>query len=325
MIDSPSEKKSTAGADGRDTGAECFSSTETLALPRATEVGMKGIDAFFSTFSSRMNEWDGSRTSRRCVSPSESSSASSTVAVLTDALGAALKTKPGPRPPPSTLSAVGAIGALFLGAGSIDSRPEAPAPDSSRAFFVGGRSSVSEVRSSSLDKLGSPIAIFFGAFLVLGGGKASPEDALEEEAELAGGGSANVDFLAGAGSLEVMDALDVVVETCGVVSPSLALSLSLPYPSTPSMMMWGGRRGGSAVSERGSSKTRCRSVDAPRGSLHLLHPPPLLTVLSLGGAPALFDHGDLLAAPAPCSALLVHRHVSLTAQTGCNKAHPRRE
>ncbi len=87
---------------------------------------------------------------------------------------------------------------------------------------------MSEVRSSSLERLGSPIAIFFGAFLVLGGGRESPEDVLEVGAELPGGGSANVDFLAGAGSLEVIVALDVVAETCSVVSLSLALSLSLP-------------------------------------------------------------------------------------------------
>lgn len=90
LCDVPNEKKSTAGEDeavGRDNGAECLSSTETLALPRATEVGMNGNGGFFSTSSSKMAECAASSVSVG-TSASWSSSTSSTVVVLASRLGA---------------------------------------------------------------------------------------------------------------------------------------------------------------------------------------------------------------------------------------------
>ncbi len=80
-----SPKKSTAGADdtaGRVMGAECFSSTDTFALPRRTDVGMKGRDGFSSTVCSRMAVCVESRVS--ACSLSSSSSASSTVVALAE-------------------------------------------------------------------------------------------------------------------------------------------------------------------------------------------------------------------------------------------------
>ena len=50
------------------------------------------------------------------------------------------------------------------------------------------------------------MAIFLGAFLVLGGGSESPDGALDEEAvALVGGGRENADFLVGAGSWEAKE------------------------------------------------------------------------------------------------------------------------
>lgn len=206
--DLPRPRKSTAGVEetaGLATGAVCFSSTDMFALPRRTEVGINGSEGFSSTLSSRIAEWEESSVSTGS-SVSSSSSASSTVVVLTGWLGAVLNTKPGPRPPPRTLSGAGATGALFFGAGSIDNRSEAPAPESRRGFFAAGLSSWSEASPSvSFLRVGRPIAIFFG-FLALGGGKDKPVLALDEEADpFVGGGRENVDFLVGAGSLAVKE------------------------------------------------------------------------------------------------------------------------
>ncbi len=140
-----------------------------------------------------------------------------------------MNTKPGPRPPPKTLSGAGAIGALFFGAGSIDNRADAPAPDSKRGFFAAGRSSGSDTSPSvCFGRDGRPMAIFL-VLLAFGCGKDRPELALDEEADaFAGGGRENVDFLVGAGSLAVIEVLVEADEFCAVVSTSLPLSLSLP-------------------------------------------------------------------------------------------------
>lgn len=120
--------------------------------------------------------------------------------------------RPGPFPPPSTRSGGGGFELFCFGAGSIDSKDETPALESNLSFLVAGLSSFRSSASSSPSpgKFGSPIAIFFGARLGLGG-----RDIFEVVAD--GGGRDNVDFLADSKGLA----------TCGA---SLSLSLSLPLP-----------------------------------------------------------------------------------------------
>ena len=111
----------------------------------------------------------------------------------------------------------------------MDSRADAPAPDSRRGFLAAGRSSVSEWSSSVfLGRVGSPIAIFFGAFLAFGGGSDSPDGPLDEDAvALLGGGREKVDFFVG-GSLESNEEPCEAGAVCGIDSESLPPSLSLP-------------------------------------------------------------------------------------------------
>lgn len=144
--------------------------------------------------------------------------------------------RPGPFPPPSTR---GSFGFFCFGAGSIDSKDEAPPLESNLSFLVAGLSSFrsSASSSSSGGRFGSPIAIFFGARLGLGGGR----DIFEVVAD--GGGRDNVDFLADSKGLA----------TCGA-SMSLSSSLPLPYPSIPSIMVVGARV------FPGSARLRARGV-----------------------------------------------------------------
>lgn len=116
-----------------------------------------------------------------------------------------------PFPPPRTRSGCrGLAGATCLGAGSIDSKLDTPAPfPSVRAFFVGGCSGSSSP-SSPFFGLGRSIVIFFGRLACFGG--------CGELAEF----GVVVGF--------------VVTGLAGVVVVA-STSESLPYPSTPSMMV----------------------------------------------------------------------------------------
>lgn len=87
----------------------------------------------------------------------------------------ASKTKPGPFPPPRTLSGAGMDGFFCFGAGSIVNKDDLPAPDSRRGLFEGGFSSFRSSSSSVLgvDEVGRLMIIFFAFRLVFtrdGGG-----------------------------------------------------------------------------------------------------------------------------------------------------------
>lgn len=126
---------------------------------------------------------------------------------------------------------------MFFGAGSIDSNPDEPAPVPNRGFFA-GRLSMSSFASSSSGRDGNPIVIFLG-FFDLGAESAGPVE--EDEANLvpedddAGGGNDRDDFFVGGGNLDSRDDCGFVGGGEGVLSSPL--SASLPYPSTPSMMI----------------------------------------------------------------------------------------
>lgn len=169
----PNEKKSTAGA--ADTFAGSFrgapfglppSSTDIFDRPLASDGGKKEKELDVSTEAGAVLS---SLISSRLVVGSSSK--------LSIARGAAarevLNTNPGPFPPPKTRSGAGSAATFCFGAGSIDNSDDAPAPDSSRGFFAAGLSSLksSSSLSPAVDRLGSPIVIFFGPpFVVLGGG-----------------------------------------------------------------------------------------------------------------------------------------------------------
>ncbi len=117
------------------------------------------------------------------------------------------------------------MGALFLGAGSIESKPEEPAPEAKRGFFA-GRSSMSS-RVSPSGREGSPIAIFLG-FFVFGGGRERLE-ALSGSLVLLtpedGGGKDSDDFFEGGGSLDNRDDCGFAGVGEGALSSSLSASL----------------------------------------------------------------------------------------------------
>lgn len=198
----PSEKKSTAGAADTLGAAGVFvgrcgilpSSTEIFDRPFFNEGGRKAMELVVAVISS---------ISLFVFVDANSASSPSSSTLLragaTDGLEV-LKTRPGPLPPPSTRSGAGSVGTFCFGAGSIDTSPDAPAPDSNRGFFAAGLSSSS--LGSSPGRAGSPIVIFFGPRLFLGGGRERP---LPDALELDGGGSAIDDFLPGVGSFEAND------------------------------------------------------------------------------------------------------------------------
>jgi hypothetical protein len=147
----PKEKKSMPGvagtARGRD-GPGVASSVDTLAFPLAIEAGMNrfgfvDVDVSGSSFANWGAEWNE---------------------------------RAGAFPPPRTRSGCeGFAGAVCFGAGSIDSKPDAPAPFLSvRAFFVGGWSASSST-SSPLLGFGRSIVIFFGRLACFGGGRETPD------------------------------------------------------------------------------------------------------------------------------------------------------
>lgn len=201
LDDEPKEKKSTAGADeGTVRLAFCrwlVSSTDTFALPFVNDGGKKGKEDFLSVFSSMIPSVNPECS--RSSSPPSSSTSSTVAVVRVDRFEPVLNTRPGPRPPPSTLSGAAGTGALFFGAGSMVRRADERAPRSKRAFFAGGSSDSIDL-SSSGGSSGRPIVIFFGR-LALGAGRDRLPEGLEDEADPEGGGSESDDFFDGAGRL----------------------------------------------------------------------------------------------------------------------------
>lgn len=208
--------------NGGFTGNFGLSSTDIFALPLTREGGKKGSDEASSGAVRLACLLVGSA----ALSPSSSFSWSSPPILL--AAGARLdfvwKIRPGPFPPPKTRSDCPFEGAFCFGAGSIDNKEEAPAPVF--CLFAAGRSSsISSFPSSSLGNAGRPIVIFLGARLVLGGSAEAFGVVV-----LLGGGKMIDDF---------DDSLVRPGEGRGLVGCcfSFSLSLSLPYVSSPSMMV----------------------------------------------------------------------------------------
>jgi len=143
--DAPSEKKSScAGAGVEAAGAglgledSVGPSSDILDRPFVfTDEGRNNVDTDVSseTELSNLNELGGS------------GSASNELEDCSLLL--LLNTKPGPLPPPRTLSGFGKTTVFCFGAGSIDKRPETPAPAASRGFFGAGSDSSSLSSSST--------------------------------------------------------------------------------------------------------------------------------------------------------------------------------
>ena len=133
-----------------------------------------------------------------------------------DDWGVDLNERAGAFPPPRTRSGCGIfVGTVCFGAGSIDSRLDTPAPfPSVRALFIGGSCGSSSILSPLLG-FGRSIVIFFGRLACFGGGREIP------------------DFETGVRFVDT----GLTGAVVAVVSTSEPLSLSLPYPSTPSMVM----------------------------------------------------------------------------------------
>jgi hypothetical protein len=208
----PSEKKSTAGAAdtlGAGRGGAVPPSTEILDRPFFKEGGIKDTELVLefvcseSPFVVELKSWSAS-----VAGPFGSSSAT---AIDPGAAGGLdiLNTNPGPFPPPSTRSGGAVTGTFCLGAGSIESNKDlpAPTPESNLGLFAAGLSS-SSLSSESPGSVGSPIVIFFGPRFDFGGGRDSPLPEL-------GGGRDIKDFFG-----------IVCLDVEGV--NSLPLSLSLP-------------------------------------------------------------------------------------------------
>ena len=203
----PNEKKSTAGAadtceGGR--GGALPSSNEILDRPFFKERGKKDTELALESSSSE-SPFIVKTEAGECdlVRGSSTSSAVSIDTGAADGLYV-LNISPSPLPPPRTRSGGAITGTFCLGAGSIESNDDLPAPDdpeSNRGFFAAGLSSPSFSLSFVCPgRLGGPIVIFFGPRFDFKGGRDSPlPDGLD------GGGRDIEDFFAGGegGSLDV--------------------------------------------------------------------------------------------------------------------------
>jgi hypothetical protein len=149
----PKEKKSTAfwlAEVDVEVTLESLSK-DTFALPFASDGGRNAVGGNSVVFFSGINAALWSSTASRLAA-----------GVVGYAVGpGVLNTSPGPVFPPRTRWVTGFI---CFGAGNMDSRDDAPAPDI-RAFFTGGSSSST---FPELRRLGRAMVIFFGRFVLTG-------------------------------------------------------------------------------------------------------------------------------------------------------------